>query len=1009
MAEDTEIVTFGSVGISEKQYNNAQNPVGTFAGDLNGKTFSGYITLKGSGKVYIGGNAAEKGLELSLSGKFLVIKWASNTKTSLVTITKDNSNTTFDFRETEFLFGATFQKNGNNLDVAISVEMGTEPNKQVYSVTKSISNKASELGNTVSIICQGDNYVTVKNDSRASSVPNKDLEWISTGHFYVEDGTYGYTDGTVAESGEYFNGVENTYFAANVNFSAAEGAQLLYAGDKKEKALGGLSFMLSGGNLVVSFPTETGIADKVLDATTAGLTSFADTDFKLGVSIETVNEDGGETNNDIKLGIWFGDKLYNEEYIFIYNYAGNFGSALGVFNPSDNASTVKVGLVSGLEAKIPAENLGKITLDAFEIKDGKYSRNNYHAVRGSYSRSLKDTYFALYVKFNLNENGTRAQEQPAIIFNSFEADDDWLGAFRIRAVSANEVAIYSANDASLIATIKKAKTTVQDFTKEIKLGISTEIVDRDNDGEKNDVKYGFYFNDVICEEVEYNTGFDNEDGFLYFNNKADTIGGRISFFTPPSTSFEIRSVENLKAPIESRPLEGEGFNRITFDTFNIKDGVYKNRKAGNGADFVSTTGSYRKTYDKVCFSGTVNLTKYTFTNADGNESTNVPQLIYGVTSSDGWTGIYFYPTADGTSLIMRNTHAFSYSEDSLTYKNRQKTFLAEKTTVSNFIDKDFNIGISTRFVDHDGDGQEDDVQLGIWFNDILYNDEYIYYLDFTDKLGTGFSLHARENTTVTVKSREDFFPTLIPEEKPEELEKISLNYFAINDGTFKYNSKRLTLSASYGASLNNTYCEFMVNPSVTSKETSIRYAGSGWTGLLIRFNESSLYVYEASGRSPRYSFSPRQANTDAFAGKEYKMAISTQYLDLDGDGSKDDVRFGVWVNDFLCNNEYIDILDYVQYMGSTFALYVEDENANIGLKSVNIPINFEMFGFTSNWERELEIFAKTTTTSSSSSGSLAPQSPKTGNMPMRSMIFSCVALGGLIDTEKTHRRKQFVR
>jgi len=182
----------------------------------------------------------------------------------------------------------------------------------------------------------------------------------------------------------------------------------------------------------------------------------------------------------------------------------------------------------------------------------------------------------------------------------------------------------------------------------------------------------------------------------------------------------------------------------------------------------------------------------------------------------------------------------------------------------------------------------------------------------------------------------------------------------------------------------------------------------------ITVSDKQIVVKDNSGRTDTYYFTAKRANIDTFTNKRIKLGVTTDYLDLDGDGAQDDVKFGIWVNDYLCNNEYIELIDYRQYIGNAeagigagFGIYNPslgaEEKGKLKIESIKIPVNIERFGFTMNWAKELNVYANTTTQSpSASKPSQSPQTGSTTNM-LNAMLFSCVALGGVMNLDKKRR------
>lgn len=967
-------VSFALSNIADGTYS-FQNGVpyvaqGEFAEDFDQKCFIGTVNFNGNAKLYIAGSEAGKGLSLSrhTNGTALSAYWGSK---SITNFTPKNVGVTT-LQGTDVNFAVTFSVSDLDSDgQKDDITFGFYFDGVLYrNMTYTVNDAVDTFGSTVSIECFTGGSIKVKNDNSALAVPDKTLNQLSTQHFYIEDGTYGYSNGTVAKYGSYFLGTENSHFSANVKFSAIEGAAIHYAGLKKDNGLGGLVFKLENGDLVLSETVSGNNSKWTFKADEAGLTSFVDTTFKLSVSLKTVNMDDGNKDNDIELAVWFNDVLYKNEYIYLLDQLNNIGDTLGIYSPVED-STVEVGVVSGLEITLPNKDIKKISIDSFNLNDNTYSHSlGDIAGRGEYKKGIANTYFSANVKYNGSSSG-----YPSIIYGNVNGAQ-WTGTLRAEVTSKTNFRIVNNDASNILAVIPASKTCLVNFEDAFRLGISVEVIDNDNDGEKDDVKIGVYFNEDLW-----------DGGFIYQNDYAQHVGTGVSFWTPKGSSLELGMVKALKAPIESRPVD-ETLTKITLETVGIDDGTYGFNK-GN----FSKKSNYKKTWDNTIFS-----TAVTFSDTPTSE------FMYAMTG-DGWSGLRFQAQSETTMRLWIPN-----------LSNKMVYFYADQAGVDSFLGEQFNLSISTRYVDSDNDGATDDVELGVWFNDILYKDEYVYLVNYAENMKNQPNVNLfsdKEGSTITLKSRIDYIPPIIYEKFPEGLTKITLNDFTIKDCTATYRGNDLYLNSAYDKSLENTYCEFYVTPSSTEKEMSIRYAGGGWGGLAIRFSDQIISAYDASGLSSRYNLLAKNSKMTSFTNQTYLLGVSTQYMDLDNDGEKDDVRFGIWANGTLCGNEYVDIPNYVQHMGKRFAVYIAEDGATLGLKSIMIPIDFELFGFTSNWATELEIHAGGTSTDSSNTntnaGDTKPQSPQTGDALVRPMIFSCVALGGLLDTDKTHRRKYNVR
>jgi hypothetical protein len=146
----------------------------------------------------------------------------------------------------------------------------------------------------------------------------------------------------------------------------------------------------------------------------------------------------------------------------------------------------------------------------------------------------------------------------------------------------------------------------------------------------------------------------------------------------------------------------EGLKEITFRNFGIADGTYTDD------DVVS--GSYsRGSLDGIVVSG-----KVTFGTVGG-----AAQIM--VAPEGTWEGLWLCQRDHGR-------------HDSLYLRVYQSGIKEIATLTPEFagmplVGEELNLQMSFQLVDNDGDGNKDDLKLGIWFNEVLYNNEYFYIDD----------------------------------------------------------------------------------------------------------------------------------------------------------------------------------------------------------------------------------------------------------------------------------------
>ena len=195
---------------------------------------------------------------------------------------------------------------------------------------------------------------------------------------------------------------------------------------------------------------------------------------------------------------------------------------------------------------------------------------------------------------------------------------------------------------------------------------------------------------------------------------------------------------------------------------------------------------------------------------------------------------------------------------------------------------------------------------------------------------------------------------------PKGFKEVTFKSFGIKNGTYKFNNNDLSTKGKYMLPLDKTIFSgdmyFCSNQMV-----DFRYGGlsNDWFGLIFNNTEDGrIYMQGIADNvvvTDTYIFNPTKAGTkltDAW----FNLKLSTEIVDSDGDGKKDDVKLGVWFNNVLYNNKYIELKDYAQYLGSRMSVFVRGDGGFVKLKSdssVYTGVDFGLFGFTRNWDAEL--------------------------------------------------------
>lgn len=163
--------------------------------------------------------------------------------------------------------------------------------------------------------------------------------------FQLSDGTYSYeTKKTVLSSGAYPFSMNKTAFIGEISFANAKDAELRIGG--KKDAWHGLKFWTKNGNLYMQ--DATGLTKKYQFLPTVAGVDFAEDTFNLQVSIEYIDCDTDGAKDDVKLGVWFNGKLYNNTYIELSDYKQHLGKCMGIYTPKDSRGVIEIASTPGI-------------------------------------------------------------------------------------------------------------------------------------------------------------------------------------------------------------------------------------------------------------------------------------------------------------------------------------------------------------------------------------------------------------------------------------------------------------------------------------------------------------------------------------------------------------------------------------------------------------------------------------------------------------------------------------
>lgn len=352
----------------------------------------------------------------------------------------------------------------------------------------------------------------------------------------------------------------------------------------------------------------------------------------------------------------------------------------------------------------------------------------------------------------------------------------------------------------------------------------------------------------------------------------------------------------------------EDLKQITFRDFGIKDGPYTDTvKQGQ--------------YSGESLNGTVFCGKVTF-----SEEGRARLVLGGTTSQGGFALSTVKDIETGKTVLQLSDSDLDRSGA----KFEDYYFNSDVAGVP-LIGEELDLKLSIEFVDADKDKKEDDVKLGVWFADKLYNNEYIYLKNYTE---TGHSMGnwlavTLQDASITVVS----IGSVELETIPEGLRQLTIKDFGIDadsyvGGTYagEYNAENLDGTI---ISMNVTFSD--EGQAFLMFGGKMSWGGFGISTYKVGTGESSLRLYDTMHQKESRRFDSILFHSDVagvnLIGEELEMKVSIQFFDHGEDGSKNDLKLGFWFNGRLYNNEYVYIDDYTNTrhsMGTWMTIRLND-------------------------------------------------------------------------------------
>lgn len=342
--------------------------------------------------------------------------------------------------------------------------------------------------------------------------------------------------------------------------------------------------------------------------------------------------------------------------------------------------------------------------------------------------------------------------------------------------------------------------------------------------------------------------------------------------------------------------------------FGIASDTYTGTAAGAA---ILTSGQYaptvKGTADISTLEGTILSADVEFS---GNARINLGHI------DSNYYGLSIMTNTNGTeNLVMRWEDKIDGVSANSTNRNLlAKDVKALDSTITALQGVTFNLKVSLEVVDSDGNGRRNDIKVGVWINDHFYADSstedgYTYYVDRADRLG--------KKLAVRTDTAGSYVKIGTPKLNFKDYTTITTTDIGLAQAIYTPYSGNC--AGRYdGESMDGV----LFSANLDFKESTNNYIrfcgrdGDVWYSLQWNINSSGNLCLKTNLLAARGYATNTTVDYGTVPTELFNFRVSIDYVDVDRDGAKDDVKMGVWVDDTLVNNRYTYYIDMVPYIGN---------------------------------------------------------------------------------------------
>ena len=657
--------------------------------------------------------------------------------------------------------------------------------------------------------------------------------------------------------------------------------------------------MDGAGNIMLSVPSGT-IENTALTNLTANNpdVQLRGQEVEIAISIKYENKTADKT--DLKIGVWFDGVLQNGGYIIAKGVPLTDLTRCFHTYDTDSNGGLKVASVGKtytppdvLLSESEENNYEKLTFADFEIEDGNIltQGNGLHFVSSvALEGDLDEVLFQGKFLYPTKE----ASLKPGNIY--LGRANWWAIGLTMDGAGNIMLSVPSGTiENTALTNLTANNPDVQLRGQEVEIAISIKYENKTAD--KTDLKIGVWFDGVL-----------QNGGYIIAKGVPLTDLTRCfhTYDTDSNGGLKVASVGKNYTPPDVLLSESEenNYEKLTFADFGATGSQILAGNNGEKTAYATLPGNL----DGILFQG-----KYNF---PGLETAKKFGQIY-LGRADWWSlGLMAENNGD---IVLKVISDGATIDDST---------LCNLTTRYNDVQlrgEEVEIAISVKY--ENTTAEKTDLKIGVWVNGVLSKGKYIYARNvlLTDLVKCFHTVDEANGASVGVASVGQWTLNTLP----VDFTDLTLIDGNILDGdTFTYgNFARIE-------SLDKT----LVSANVQFNTAGARLhlgctpgAANGYSGMGLRLESNGTLVLGnelvsvegvqdnelTSIGLNHFVFNARAAGVgDTFTGKSFLLQLSTEFVDQDNDGEKDDIKLGVFFNGVLYCNNYIYILGEAQTLST---------------------------------------------------------------------------------------------